>query len=87
MASVTIHTVLNEDALLLPELRGLLGKRVELRVTEDSGSAMDRMLDTECHAECEADTSPVPTLAEVRAALSRVPMSMAADVIAEREER
>lgn len=87
MASVTIHTVLNADALELPELRGLLGKRVKLRVTEESGSAIERMLDTECHAECEADTSPVPTLAEVRAALSRVPVNMAADVIAEREER
>ena len=87
MASVTIHTVLNPDALQLPELRSLLGKRVEIRVTEQSGSAIERMLDTECHAACEADTSPVPTLAQVRAALSRVPMNLAADVIGDREER
>ena len=26
----------------------------------------DRLIDTEYHAECEADTSPVPTLEQVR---------------------
>ena len=36
MASVTIHAVLNAEALELPELRGLLGKGVKLRVTEES---------------------------------------------------
>lgn len=91
MASVTINTVLTSDTLALPELRPLLGKRVEIRVTEESGSAIERMLDTEYHAECEAESAadpfPVPSLEEVRAALSRVPMNMAADIIAEREER
>ena len=87
MASVTIHAVLNAESLELPELRGLLGKSVTLRVTEESGSAIDRMLDTECHAECEAEFASDPTPAKVRAALSRVPINMAADVIAEREER
>lgn len=92
MASVVVRTVLNADSLALPELRELLGKRVEIRaVEEESGSAIDRMLDHEFHAMLEAefaaDPSPLPTIEEVRAALSRHPMNMAADIIAEREER
>ncbi len=47
----------------------------------------DGLIDTECHAECDADTSPVPTLEEVRAILGKIPGSLAADVIANREER
>ena len=91
MASVTINTVLNSDTLALPELRPLLGKRVEIRVTEESTSAIERMLDTECHAACEAefaaDPSPVWSLAEVRAALSSIPGNLSDDIIADREER
>ena len=34
MASITINTVLTSDTLALPELRPLLGKRVEIRVTK-----------------------------------------------------
>ncbi len=49
--------------------------------------ATDWMLDTEYHAECAANTTPVPTLEEVRAALAKIPGSISADIIAEREER
>jgi len=44
-------------------------------------------IDSDYHAECEADATPVPTLAEARAVAAKVPGSFAADLIAEREER
>lgn len=50
-------------------------------------SKLDLLLDHEYHAECEADTDPVPTLEEVRAALASIPGDMTADFIAERDER
>jgi hypothetical protein len=52
-----------------------------------SHSVADRWLDAEYHAECAADTTPVPTLAEVRAILAKLPGSLAADVIADRDDR
>jgi len=48
---------------------------------------VDHLIDLEFHAECEADTGPVPTLEEVRAILARIPTSLAADVITDREDR
>ena len=91
MASVTFSTVLAPDTFAVPELLPLVGKRVEIRVTEESDSAIDRMLDTECHAECEAefatDSSPVWSLEEVRAALASIPGNMSEEIIADREER
>ncbi len=53
----------------------------------DLTSRPDCRFDTEYEAECAADTSPVPTLDEVRAILSKVPGSLAADVITDRDER
>ncbi len=50
-------------------------------------TAVDRLFDAEYHAECEADTSPVPTLTEVRAILAKLPGSLSADIVADREER
>ena len=50
-------------------------------------SVADRLIDTEYHTECAADTTPVPTLDEVRAILAKLPVSLAADLIAERDER
>ena len=47
----------------------------------------DQMLDTDYYAECAANTTPVPTLEEVRAALANIPGNMTADFIAERDER
>jgi hypothetical protein len=50
-------------------------------------SSADRLLDSDYHAECEADTSPDITLDEVRTALAKIPGCMTADFIAERDER
>ncbi|QDU18355.1 hypothetical protein [Urbifossiella limnaea] len=47
----------------------------------------ERVFDTEYEVECAADTSPVPTLEEVREIMSKIPGSLSADIIAEREER
>jgi predicted DNA-binding antitoxin AbrB/MazE fold protein len=44
-------------------------------------------LDSDYHADCEADTSPEVSLAEVRAALASIPGTMTADFVAERDDR
>ena len=49
--------------------------------------ATDWMLDTEYHAECAANTTPVPTLEEVRAIMAKIPGSFSAAIIADRDER
>ena len=53
----------------------------------DLGGRPESIFDTEYEAECAADTSPVPTLEEVRAFMAAIPGSLTADFIAEREER
>ncbi|HEX4609291.1 MAG TPA: hypothetical protein VH092_13905 [Urbifossiella sp.] len=50
-------------------------------------SASERLFDAEYQAECEADTTPVPTLAEARAILAKLPVSLAAEIVAERDDR
>ncbi|HEX4607385.1 MAG TPA: hypothetical protein VH092_04190 [Urbifossiella sp.] len=50
-------------------------------------SAAERLFDAEYQAECEADTTPVPTLAEVRAILVKFPVSLAAEITAGRDDR
>ena len=87
MMSIRIKTRLESDTLVLPELRSLVGKTVEIRVTEAEESAIDRMLDADYHADCEADTSPEVSLADVRSALASIAGDMTADFIAERDER
>lgn len=87
MTPIRIKTRLESDTLVLPELRGLVGKTVEIRVTEAGESAIDRLIDSDYHADCEADTSPDVPLADVRAALASIPGDMTADFTAEREER
>lgn len=49
--------------------------------------AVERLLDTDYHAQCEADASPEVTLAEVRAGLASIPGDMTADFAAERDDR
>jgi hypothetical protein len=44
-------------------------------------------IDTEYHAECATDPGPVPTLAEVRAVMAKLPGSLSADLIADRDDR
>ncbi len=91
MAPITFNTVLTSDSLAFPELLPLVGKRVEIRVTEEAASASERMLDHELHATWEAeeiaDNSPVPSIEEIRAMLSCIPGNMAEEIIADREER
>ena len=67
-----------------------LHRRLAARLLADDvlpRPAAERLLDAEYHAECEADPSPAPTLEEVRAALAKLPGSLAAAVAAGRDER
>jgi hypothetical protein len=50
-------------------------------------SAAEQLIDEEYHSQCAADTSPVPTLEEVRAVMAKLPGSLAADLIADRDDR
>lgn len=57
-------------------------------VRNSSDDPLDDLIDHEYHAECEdEDDSDIPTLEEVRAILSKIPGSLTADFIAERDER
>ena len=91
MNSITFNTVLTSDTLAFPELLPLVGKRVEIRVTEESDSAIDRMLDTDLHAFFEAeelaDPLPVPSIEAIRAMLSCIPGNVSEEIIADRDER
>ena len=91
MSTIRIKTRLESETLVLPELRPLIGKTVEIRVTENPPSALDDLIDWEYLAEVEAefaeDPTPIPSLEEVRAALSSIPGSLTADIRAERDER
>ncbi|MEI7685623.1 MAG: hypothetical protein WCL32_11405 [Planctomycetota bacterium] len=82
-----IRTRIESEILVLPELRSLIGKMVEIRVMEAETVPIERMLDEEYHAQCEAEQSSRVTLAEVRETLASIPGSMTADFIAERDER
>jgi hypothetical protein len=91
MSTIRIRKHLDSETLVLPELRPLIGKTVEIRVREQPESPIDEMIDWEYLAELEAefaeDPSPIPSLEEVRAALSSIPGSLTADIRAERDER
>jgi hypothetical protein len=91
MSTIRIKKRLESDTLVLPELRPLLGKTVEIRVREEPESPIDALIDWEYLAELEAefaaDPTPIPSLEEVRAALSSIPGSLTADIRAERDER
>jgi hypothetical protein len=87
MAPIRIKTRIESDTLVLPELRLLIGKTVEIRVTEAGESAVDRLVDSDYLADCEADTSPEVPLADVRAGLASISGDMTADFAAERDER
>jgi hypothetical protein len=87
MAPIRIKTRIESETLVLPELRLLIGKTVEIRVTEAAESAVDRLVDSDYLADCEADTSPEVAQADVRAGLASIPGNMTADFAAERDER
>ncbi|MEO2090467.1 MAG: hypothetical protein ABGY75_13360 [Gemmataceae bacterium] len=82
----TVHRQLAEKAA---EQNTTVDELVARLLTDDLSPRpnADRWVDAEYHAECAADTTPVPTLAEVRAILAKLPGSLAADVIADREDR
>ena len=91
MSTIRIKTRLESDTLVLPELRPLLGKMVEISIREEPESPIDALIDWEYLAELEAefaaDPSPVPSLEEVRSILAKIPGKLSDAVIAEREER
>lgn len=91
MATIRIKKRLDSETLVLPELRPLVGKTVEIRVREQSDSPIDDMIDWEYHAQLEAemaeDTEPIPTLEEVRSILAKIPGKLSDEIRAEREER
>jgi hypothetical protein len=91
MSTIRITKKLDSDTLVLPELRPLIGKTVEIRVSEEPSTDLDDLIDWEYHAELEAeeaaDPTPPPTLEEVRAILSKIPGNLSAEIIADREDR
>jgi len=87
MTQFQIRTRLESDTLVLPELRPWIGKTVEIRIAEVEESIIDRLLDSDYHADCEADSSPEIPLADVRACLASIPGDMTADFVAERDDR
>ena len=84
---IRIRTRIESDTLVLPELKQMIGKMVEIRVTEAGESAFDQLIDTDYQADCAADTSPEVALADVRAALAGIPGDMTADFTTTREDR
>ncbi len=76
MATIRIRTKLESETLTLPELRPLIGKTVDIRVVERPAAKRRRRKPAE----------PVPTLEEVRAALSTIPGKMSDFVIEMRAE-
>jgi hypothetical protein len=91
MSTIRIKTRLESETLVLPELRPLLGKTVEISVREQPESPIDAMIDWEYLAELEAefakDPSPIPSLEEVRSILARIPGKLSDADVGEREER
>lgn len=75
--------------------RTLAARAAELNTTVDelavrllaAPQVSDPVFDTEYEAECAADSSPVPSLDEVRAILAKLPGGLTADIIADRDER
>lgn len=51
------------------------------------GRLVEDWFDVECLKECAAEADERVSLAEVRAALTKIPGSLTADFIAERDER
>ena len=91
MRTIRIKTRLESDTLVLPQLRPLLGKTVEISVREEPESALDAMIDWEYLAELESefakDPSPIASLEEVRSILAKTPGKLSDAVAAEREDR
>ena len=91
MMPITIRARVESDTLVIPGLAPFIGKDVEIRVSEESESMIDweylAELEAEEAAEQAEDPFPIPTLEEVREALSSIPGNLTADIRAERDER
>lgn len=92
MDPIVIRTRVESDTLVLPALKGLVGRTVAIAIVPaDPADPLDDLIDHECRAQCAAelaaDPGPVPTLEEVRAITAKLPGSLSAQVIADREER
>src|ERR1051325_1593467 len=59
--------------------------RFSLRFVDETQA--ESWLDSDYHADCEADTSPEASLGAGRAALASIPGTMTADFVAERDDR
>ncbi|HXD85985.1 MAG TPA: hypothetical protein VN641_05810 [Urbifossiella sp.] len=85
--------------LTIPEsIRSLLADRaikestsvedLAIRLLEaELAPALGGLLDRDYHAECSTESNDVPSLAEVRAILAKLPGSLAESIIADRDER
>jgi len=91
MSTIGITKKLDSETLVLPELRPFIGKTVEIQVSAEPSTELDDLIDWEYLAELEAeeadDPTPLPTLEEVRAILSKIPGNWSAEIIADREDR
>jgi hypothetical protein len=85
----TIQAVFANGVLRPLEPVGLIeNAQVTLTIGGDSSTAGDQAwLDVEFHAACALEADPTVSLDEVRAALAKIPGSMTADFIAERDDR
>jgi len=64
---------------------GAKGNRHQAK--DEQAAMFDHLLDTEFLAECAKEADPNITLESVREALAKIPGSMTADFIAERDQR
>jgi len=85
----TIQAVFADGVLRPLEPLGLTeNAQVTLTIAGESSTTGDQAwLDVEFHAACALEADPSVSLEEVRAALAKIPGSMTADFIAERDDR
>lgn len=86
----TILDMVYENGVLRPLVPLDLKEHQRVTVTIGESRApphAEEWLDEECMRECALEADDNVSLDEVRRALSKIPGSLAADVIAEREDR
>ncbi len=85
----TVQAVYENGVLRLLEPVSLTeNAQVTVTIANESSTAGDQAwLDVEFHAACALESDPSVSLEEVRAALAKIPGSMTADFIAERDDR
>jgi hypothetical protein len=85
--SATAVELVESLVTLLRSQAGANGTNALSQPSPVPAPAVERLLDTDYHAECAADVSPDVTLAEVRAGLATIPGDLTADFAAERDDR